>query len=389
LFINNFMSKRAGLFVKFSDIDAAATVNFGAGPAWLGRRSMPPYPAVMTDMVSAALRAMLFCLPPERAHDLSLSLLARAPAMDPVHDPILKTRIGGLEFPSPIGLAAGFDKDARVWNQMLGLGFGFVEVGTLTPRPQAGNPRPRVFRLVSDEAIINRLGFNNGGLDAALPRLARHPLLGINVGANKDSADRILDYATAIAKVRHLAAWITLNISSPNTPGLRGLQHAALPELLSAAREARGAGGPPLFLKVAPDLDDAEIDSVAAAVLDARIDALIVSNTTLGRPATLSSPSRTESGGLSGRPLMAPSTAILAAFARRISGQLPLIGVGGVSTLADVLAKFAAGASAVQLYTGLIYRGPGLARQLNRALAAHLRAHGLSGPAALTGMAPA
>ena len=190
------------------------------------------------------VRPALFALSPETAHELTLAALALAPARrGPAPDPVLATRFAGLAFPSPVGLAAGFDKDARVWRQMLGLGFGFAEVGTLTPRPQAGNPRPRIFRLSGDAAVINRLGFNNGGLEAALPRLAQHGRLGVNVGANKDSADRIADYVTGVRAVRDLAAWITLNISSPNTPGLRGLQGDALPELLAAAAEARGPGG--------------------------------------------------------------------------------------------------------------------------------------------------
>jgi dihydroorotate dehydrogenase len=331
----------------------------------------------------SALRPALFRLPPEPAHDLVINALARLSPGMPEHDPVLATRLAGLDFPSPIGLAAGFDKDARVWRQMLGLGFGFVEVGTLTPRPQPGNPRPRLFRLPADRAVINRLGFNNGGLAAALPRLVPHPGLGINIGASKDSADRVADYAAGVAAVREVAAWITLNISSPNTPGLRGLQGEALPELLAAAREARGEGGPPLFLKVAPDLDAAQIDAIAQAAIAAPVEALIVSNTTVARPPGLAGRHAGEAGGLSGRPLMAPSTAVLAAFARATGGRLPLIGVGGVASLDDVLAKLRAGATAVQLYTALIYEGPGLARRLNRELADWLRGQGLGSPAAI------
>jgi dihydroorotate dehydrogenase len=291
---------------------------------------------------------------------------------------VLETRIAGLVFPSPVGLAAGFDKDARVWRQMLGLGFGFVEVGTLTPRPQAGNPRPRVFRLAADRAVINRLGFNNGGLDAALPRLARHPCLGVNVGANKDSTDRIADYAAGVAAVRDTAAWITLNISSPNTPGLRNLQGEALPELLAAARAARGDTGPPLFLKVAPDLAEAEIDAIAAAVDGFAVDALIVSNTTLTRPEGLRAPAAREAGGLSGAPLRVPAAAVLAAFARRLAGKLPLVGAGGIASGADAYARIRAGASAVQLYTALVYEGPGLARRIAAELATLLAADGFA-----------
>ncbi len=332
------------------------------------------------------LRPALFTLPPETAHALTIAALDMAGwRRPPVPDPILATQLADLLFPTPIGLAAGFDKDARAWRGALGLGFGFVEVGTLTPRPQAGNPRPRIFRLVEDRAVINRLGFNNGGLQAALPRIMRHPLMGVNVGANKDSADRIADYVLGVASVRTQAAWITLNISSPNTPGLRGLQGEALPELLAAAMGARGTGGPPLFLKVAPDLDAEQMDGIADAVLAAGMDALIVSNTMVARPDTLRSGNKDEAGGLSGAPLMGPSTAVLREFALRLQGRVPLIGVGGISTAADVLAKLKAGASAVQLYTAMIYAGPGLPGRLNRDLAALLRQQGFRSVAEAVG----
>ncbi|MFA7439626.1 MAG: quinone-dependent dihydroorotate dehydrogenase [Sphingomonadaceae bacterium] len=324
-------------------------------------------------------RPALFALSPERAHNLTLALLPFLPAGDgPAFDPILRTHIAGLDFPTPVGLAAGFDKDARVWRQMLALGFGFVEVGTLTPRPQSGNPRPRIFRLTEDRAVINRLGFNNGGLDAALPRLARHPRLGVNVGANKDSADRIADYVHGIRAVRDVASWVTLNISSPNTPGLRGLQGEALPELLAASVEARGKDGPPLFLKVAPDLDSAQISAIARAAVDGGMAALIVSNTTLARPTTLRSPLAKESGGLSGAPLFAPSTDILRAFAGELGPSLPLIGVGGIASAADAYTKIRAGASVVQLYSAMIYQGPGLAARIARELADLLRRDGFA-----------
>ena len=332
------------------------------------------------------VRPALFALSPETAHELTLAALALAPARrGPAPDPVLATRFAGLAFPSPVGLAAGFDKDARVWRQMLGLGFGFAEVGTLTPRPQAGNPRPRIFRLPGDAAVINRLGFNNGGLEAALPRLAQHGRLGVNVGANKDSADRIADYVTGVRAVRDLAAWITLNISSPNTPGLRGLQGDALPELLAAAAEARGPGGPPLFLKVAPDLDAEQIDAITAAALDSRLAGLIISNTTIARPPGLAGPHAAETGGLSGEPLFHPSTEILRQFARRLDGRLPLIGVGGISTAEQAYAKIRAGASAVQLYTGMIYKGPGLARQIAAGLSILLRRDGFRSVAEAVG----
>jgi dihydroorotate dehydrogenase len=332
------------------------------------------------------LRPLLFRLDAEDAHALTLALLARMPApQPPKHDPLLRTRIAGLEFPSPVGLAAGFDKDARAWRQMLGFGFGFVEVGTLTPLPQAGNPRPRIFRLREDRAVINRLGFNNGGIEAALARLAPNPLLGVNVGANKDSADRIADYANAVARVRDVAAWITLNISSPNTPGLRGLQGAELPELLAAAGEARGLSGPPLFLKVAPDLDHAQVEAIAAAALGGPVAALIVGNTTVARPQPLRSRHAAESGGLSGRPLFEPSTAVLRSFARQLRGQLPLIGAGGVDSAEAAYAKIRAGATLVQLYTGLVYEGPALPRRIGRGLADLLRRDGYPSVTAAVG----
>jgi dihydroorotate dehydrogenase len=338
----------------------------------------------------AALRPLLFRLDPETAHGLTIRALEHLPvAKPPAADPILETSIAGLVFPNPVGLAAGFDKDARAWRRMLGFGFGFVEVGTLTPRPQQGNPRPRIFRLPEDRAVINRLGFNNGGLQAALPRLPLtpdlNPQLGVNVGANKDSPDRIADYAAGVAAVRDRAGWITLNISSPNTPGLRGLQGDALPELLAAAAHAQGEDGPPLFLKVAPDLDDPQIDAIAQAVLDSRIAALIVSNTTLARPATLRSVHAAEAGGLSGAPLMAPSTAVLAAFARRLQGRLPLIGAGGVASGADAYAKIRAGASVVQLYTALVYEGSGLPARIATDLARLLRRDGFASVADAVG----
>jgi dihydroorotate dehydrogenase len=337
------------------------------------------------------LRPALFALQPETAHNLTLAALSALPARaGPATDPILETRIAGLSFPTPVGLAAGFDKDARVWRQMLGLGFGFVEVGTLTPKPQAGNPKPRVFRLAEDRAVINRLGFNNGGLEAALPRIAAHPRLGVNVGANKDSADRIADYAHGVRTVSPFAAWITLNISSPNTPGLRGLQGEALPELLAAAGEARGAAGgagsPPLFLKLAPDLDDAQIDAICDAALASPLSGLIVSNTTLARPDTLRSPHAGETGGLSGAPLTAPALAVLKAFRRRLGARLPLIGAGGIASAEDAYARIRGGASAVQLYSAMIYEGPGLAARVSAGLVALLRRDGFTSVAEAVGV---
>ena len=333
------------------------------------------------------LRPAIFTLPPETAHNLTLCALSLLPpGAGGSFDPILETRFAGLAFPSPVGLAAGFDKDARVWRQMLGLGFGFAEVGTLTPRPQTGNPKPRLFRLVEDRAVINRLGFNNGGLEAALPRLAAHPRLGVNVGANKDSQNRIADYVHGVRTVAPLAAWITLNISSPNTPGLRGLQGDQLPELLAAAGEARGHDGPPLFLKVAPDLDDAQIDAISQAALASPLAALIVSNTTLARPETLRSAQAQETGGLSGAPLNAPALAMLKAFRQRLGTSLPLVGAGGIATADDAYARIRGGAAAVQLYSAMVYEGPGLAARIANGLAALLRRDGFNSVAEAVGV---
>lgn len=333
------------------------------------------------------LRPLIFRLDPERAHELTLAALAAGlgPAAPPP-DPILATTLAGLALPTPVGLAAGFDKAARVPGAMLRLGFGFVEVGTVTPRAQVGNPRPRIFRLASDEAVINRLGFNNPGVAAAVANLGRpRPpgIVGVNIGANRDSADRIADYAVAARAVRASADYLAVNVSSPNTPGLRGLQDAgALAELIAAVLAE--AGATPVFVKVAPDLDGAAIDDIARVAVDGGVAGLIVANTTLARPG-LRSPDRDESGGLSGAPLFARSTEVLRAFARATGGALPLVGVGGVASGAQAYAKLRAGASAVQLYTGLVYHGPGIAVRIAAELAACLRRDGLASVAAAVG----
>jgi len=328
------------------------------------------------------VRPLAFALDAERAHRLTVAALKRLPPGRPAApDPMLSVEVAGLLFPNPVGLAAGFDKDAEAFRQMLGFGFGFVEVGTLTPLPQAGNPKPRLFRLKQDQAVINRLGFNNRGQAAALARLdgrdRRAGIVGVNIGANKDSADRIADYAAGVRAMLGVADYLTINISSPNTPGLRALQDkGALDELLAAVTEARGAG-PPLFLKVAPDLEAAEIEGIARAAIDHRIDALIVANTTLSRPA-LTSKDRGEAGGLSGAPLKALALQRLRDFRRASGGMLPLIAAGGVETGADAFARIRAGASLVQLYTALVYRGPGLARAIGRDLKRLLARHGFA-----------
>ncbi|WP_294393568.1 quinone-dependent dihydroorotate dehydrogenase [uncultured Sphingomonas sp.] len=317
------------------------------------------------------LRPLLFSLDPERAHRLTIAMLKAMPRRTPVaHDPALAVRVGGLDFPSPVGLAAGVDKDAEVPDAFLSLGFGFVEVGTITPLPQSGNPRPRLFRLVEDRAVINRMGFNNGGQAAALARLhkraGRPGLVGVNIGANKDAVDRVADYATGVRTMAPVASYLTINISSPNTPGLRALQDAAaLDELLHAALEARGAATPPIFLKVAPDLAVQDMDAIARVALDRRIDGLIVSNTTISRPA-LRSAHAGEAGGLSGAPLKDLALERLHDFRRATGGALPLIAAGGIASGADAFARIKAGATLVQLYSALVYGGPGLARRIEK-----------------------
>jgi dihydroorotate dehydrogenase len=332
------------------------------------------------DLAASALRT----LDPEDAHRLTVRALAlglgpRAPAPDP----ILATTIAGLSLSSALGLAAGFDKNAEVFGPMLAAGFGFVECGTVTPLAQAGNPRPRLFRLTDDQAVINRMGFNNQGLEAFAARLGRPGRpgpVGANIGANKDSADRIGDYVTGLERLWGLADWFTLNISSPNTPGLRALQtRAALEELLGRTAEARDAlpasGRVPLFLKVAPDLDDPEIEAIVETVLAFGLSGIIVANTTLSRPA-LASPDAGEAGGLSGVPLRELAQSVLGRFSTVAAGRLPLVGAGGIASGADAYARIRAGASAVQLYSALVFEGPGLAVRLSRDLAARLRADG-------------
>jgi len=338
------------------------------------------------------LRPLAFALDAERAHRATIAALKLLPAGKPAApDPILSVQVAGLDFPNPVGLAAGFDKDGEVFAQMLGFDFGFVEVGTLTPLPQPGNKRPRLFRLAEDEAVINRMGFNNEGQGAALLRLQarrrtgpptslRTGLVGVNIGANKDNATgdaAIADYTAGVAAMTGIADYLTINISSPNTPGLRDLQHAgALDALLAAIVEARGAG-PPIFLKVAPDLEPAGIDALARIALARKLDGLIVGNTTLSRPS-LRSRHRGEAGGLSGAPLARLALARLRDFRSATGGALPLIAAGGIASGADAFERIRAGASLVQLYTALVYRGPGLARRINRELTRLLARHGFA-----------
>lgn len=341
----------------------------------------------MTMRLAASLGAKAIrLLEPEAAHRATVKLMASpiAPRFHLRPDPMLAIRVAGIDFPNPLGLAAGFDKNAEVPNAMLRLGFGFVEVGAVTPRPQAGNDRPRVFRLSEDDAVINRYGFNNEGLEKIAARLARRRrigVVGINLGANKDSADRIEDFVQSVRRLEGLVDFYTVNVSSPNTPGLRALQDkAALTELLSrviAARDALTVKAP-VFLKVAPDLEDADKADIASAVLEQKIDALIVSNTTIARPNWLKSAKASEKGGLSGRPLFIPSTELLAEFYEMLKGRTPLIGVGGVSSLEDAYEKIRAGASLVQLYSALIYEGPSLIPSIIEGLPMRLKADGFS-----------
>ncbi len=327
------------------------------------------------------LRPLVFALEGEAAHRLSLAALKRLPLSHAApNDPLLATRVAGLDFPNPVGLAAGYDKDGEVPTKMLALGFGFAEVGTLTPLPQAGNPRPRLFRLVEDKAVINRMGFNNGGQEAAVPRLAAvqgRGIIGINIGANKDAVDRNADYATGVRRMAPLASYLTVNISSPNTPGLRALQdEGALAELLAAVRAALPQNGPPVFLKVAPDLEPADIDAIAR-LSKGQVDALIVSNTTISRPP-LASRFAGETGGLSGAPLKSLAQQRMIDFAKATGGAIPLIGAGGIASAQDAYARIRAGASLIQIYSALVYEGPGLARRINTGLAALLRRDGFA-----------
>ena len=331
----------------------------------------------------ALARPVLHSLDAETAHGLTIRALNIVPRLgaNASYDG-LAVNAFGLSFPNPLGLAAGFDKNAEVPDAMLGLGLGFTEIGTVTPKPQAGNPRPRLFRLPEDNAVINRMGFNNEGHVAALRRLearkGRAGIVGVNIGANKDAADRIGDYVTGIAAFSHLASYFTVNISSPNTPGLRALQsRAELEQLLSRLNEARAKQPkrPPMLLKIAPDLRDDELEDIALACGGGAVDGIIVSNTTLSRDG-LRSPLAKEQGGLSGLPLLQLSTRQLARMFVLTDGRIPLVGVGGVHDAASALLKIRAGATLVQLYSALVYGGPGLITEILRGMADELRRSG-------------
>ena len=335
------------------------------------------------DLFSFSL-PLLRWLDAEGAHRLAVQGLKFLPAMRPhADDPKLAVRAFGLNFPNPIGMAAGFDKNAEVPDALLRLGFGFVEVGTVTPRPQSGNPRPRLFRLERDEAVINRMGFNNDGSDRVLRRLASRAqlagIIGVNIGANKDSPDRVADYVRLIEAFAPVASYFTVNVSSPNTPGLRTMQQAhILDDLLAKVIDARErmrekAGDSPVLLKIAPDLSLAELDEVVHVARSRRVDGMIVANTTVARPQSLREEMRArEQGGLSGRPLFRLSTRMVAETYVRVEGAFPLIGVGGIDSGGAALTKISAGASLIQLYSSLIYKGLGVVEDIKRDLASTL-----------------
>ncbi len=347
----------------------------------------------MISLFDSFARPFLMALDAETAHRWTIrALQAAPPASARADDRRLAVSAFGLDFPNPIGMAAGFDKNAEVVDATLALGFGFTEVGTITPRPQPGNPKPRLFRLPADRGVINRFGFNSEGHAPAHRRLAaragRAGIVGVNIGANKDAADRIADYAAGVAAFADVASYFTINVSSPNTPGLRDLQQAAaLSELLARALEARDAAPArrPLLLKIAPDLDLAELDDIVRVAVARGVDGMIVSNTTVSRPATLRDPNKTEAGGLSGRPAFDISTRMLAETYRRVDGRFPLIGVGGVDSAQAAIAKMEAGAALVQLYSGLVFEGVGLVGRIKAGLSRRLDAEKLPNVAALVG----
>ena len=337
------------------------------------------------------IKPFVFRIDAERAHRLTIGLLklraGTAFTPEPPYTPTLAGKVAGLAFLNPVGLAAGFDKDAEVPEQMLSIGFGFVEVGTLTPRPQEGNPQPRLFRLTEDEAVINRMGFNNRGQADALERLRKRyrtrGVVGVNIGANKDSADRIADYVAGVQAMSEVADYLTINISSPNTPGLRQLQdEGALRELLAAVQAVRSTK--PIFLKVAPDFEQDDPERIVGAAMDHGIDALIISNTTITRPP-LRSRRANETGGLSGKPLKPLALEALRTFRRASGGEIPLIGVGAIANADDAWERIRAGASLIQLYSAMVFEGPGIARRIARGLAERLKREGFSNIAEAVG----
>lgn len=351
----------------------------------------------MLNLAIARLQRILLALPPEQAHamavrSMELGLHPRPAAPD---DPVLAVHMAGLRFPNPLAVAAGFDKDARVPHALLAMGLGYAEIGTVTPLPQSGNPQPRVFRLVADRAIINRLGFNNGGHAAALGRLRRlapKGVVGVNIGANKETQDRVGDYVAGLEAFYDVASYFTVNISSPNTPGLRDLQAPAqLDALLARIMAARAGlvdeGRPrrPIVVKIAPDIAEADVEPIAGRLLAHGVDAIAVSNTTLSRPGVSGTYAR-ESGGLSGQPLFHRSTVMLARMHRATGGKVPLVGIGGIDSGETALAKIEAGATLLQLYTGLIYEGPGLVAGIKQHLVSAVHSAGAASIVDLSGI---
>jgi dihydroorotate dehydrogenase len=345
-------------------------------------------------MLFPLIRPALFTLDPEVGHRLAIRVLAALPVRAPMPIPAsLATTVAGLDFPNPVGVAAGFDKDAEVPDALLGLGFGFTEVGSITPLPQEGNPKPRLFRLVEDRAVINRMGFNNAGGAAALARLearaGRPGIVGVNIGANKDSPDRIADYAIMARMMAPLASYLCVNISSPNTPGLRALQDEGaltglIDAVIAARAEAKCAVPPPIFLKVAPDLEPADINAIARIAIDKQLGALVVSNTTIARPS-LRSHHAGETGGLSGAPLREAALERLRDFRKATGGAIPLVGVGGIATAEHAWERIRAGASLVQLYSAMVYEGPGLGGQIVRGLERLMKRDGFASIAEAVG----
>ncbi len=352
----------------------------------------------MLNALMHLARPALLALDPETAHEATLKALENGiyPADRAADPPTLASRLGDMALANPIAIAAGFDKDARVPDAVLGLGCGFAEIGTVTPLAQVGNPKPRIFRLINERGVINRLGFNNGGHEAALARLRarsrRGGIVGVNIGANKDTADRTGDYVKGIVTFYDVASYFTVNISSPNTPGLRDLQApAALDELLGRVMAARAeqtaAGKPrrPIVVKIAPDVAEEDVPAIAARLMAHKVDAIAVSNTTLARPGVSHNATSKEAGGLSGRPLFHRSTAMLARVHQATGGAVPLVGIGGIDSPESAFQKIEAGASLLQLYTGLIYEGPSLIGRIKQHLDATCRARGVSNISALTG----
>lgn len=353
----------------------------------------------MIGKLYALAQPFAFALDPERAHDLALRALELGvgPRQSPASDPRLAVDALGLRFPNPVGLAAGFDKDARVPDAMLAFGFGHVEIGSVTPRPQAGNPKPRLFRLPQDRAVINRMGFNSAGLDAVAQRLGvrkgRGGIVGVNLGANKDSADKAADFVAGIEGLGEFASFLTINISSPNTPGLRDLQ---LPETLSRLLEQLGAARqrlvaskgvrPPMIVKLAPEIAEDDLPEIVNRLLAGGVDGIAVSNTTLARDGLTENTLAQEAGGLSGRPLFRRATRMLARVFQLCAGKVPLIGIGGIDSGAAAAIKMAAGASLVQLYTGMIYEGPALPQLITAHLLTELERRSLSSVGRLIGI---